>query len=138
MLRRDYLQKQLEELARVLGKMLDEILKLRTEGKTDEAYALAKESLIEKFELDMENILALSLADFKNLVIESNRSNPVQLSYLADLLYTSATLSKEKGERGQALELFKRSLMIYEYLDKSQRTYSAERHEKINNIKKEL
>ena len=138
MQKRDYLQKQLEELARLLGKTILDILQLRSEGKINEAYTLATESLIKKFKLEMDNILALSQEDFRKLVIESNTSNPVQLNYLAELLFTTGELLKEKNEKEKMKELFKRSFMIYDHLNKTERTFSLDRQEKMDHIKKEL
>jgi hypothetical protein len=138
MLKRDFLLKQMEEFARVMNKIISEILRLKNEGKTDEAYALAKDSLIEKFELDMENILALTIDDFRKVVVENTTSNPVQLNYLAELLYTTAELLKEKEEHHKADDLFRKSLMLYEYLNKTERTYSPERQEKIANITRQI
>jgi hypothetical protein len=138
MQKRDFLLKQLEEFATVMSKVISRILQLRNENKTDEAYTLAKKSLIEKFELDMENILALSVDDFRKVVVETNSSNPVQLNYLAELLYTTAGLLKEKNEHDKTKDLFIKSLVIYEHLNRTDRTFSAERQEKIENIKRQL
>jgi hypothetical protein len=138
MLKRDYLQKQLEELSKVLRKMIGDLTGIRSEGNIDDAITFAKESLTKHFELDMENLIALSMDDFKRIVVEANTSNPVQLNYLAELLFTTGELMKEKGDFGKTKELFSRSLMIYEHLNKTERTYSAERQEKINTIRKEI
>ncbi|HEY0031195.1 MAG TPA: hypothetical protein VGC65_10585 [Bacteroidia bacterium] len=133
MQQRDYIKRQLEELGKVLAKILADIMRLKEHGKIQEAYVLAKDNLVSQFDLDMEHILSLSKEDFQLLIIKGNQLNPTQLNYLAELLYTSAGLLEEKEEQ-QINDLYTKALLIYQHLNRVEKTFSIEREKKITAI----
>jgi hypothetical protein len=62
--------------------------------------------------------------------------NDEDLEKLADIFFL---IAEEYGQRGiegaKKKKLFRRSLIVYEYLDKTGSTYSLDRHTKIEIIK---
>lgn len=135
MIQRDFIKRQLEELGRAIGKVISEILKLKELGKLDEGIVMTQKTLESTFDLDIENILSLPLNNFVETLIKEKKYSPVHLNYLGDVLFIAAELYDQKGEKKRSKELYQRVLVIFNYIDQTEKTFSLERNNKIEKIK---
>ena len=132
---RDLIKDQIEQLGKVLGKILSDFLGLKAQGKVAQGIEISNENLKSELDLDIEIILSL---------------NGQELSeYLKDKKLTSEHIEKlidfiaEIGEhtmltdKNQAIRIFKKILEMYKIVNAISNAYSFERihkEEKIKNV----
>ena len=135
MIQRDFIKRQLEELGRAIGKVISEILKLKEQGKLDEGIVMTQKTLEGTFDLDFENVLSIPSDNIVETLIKEKKYSSVHLNYLGDVLFTCAELFEQKGEKKKSKELYQRVLIIFNYIDQTEKTFSLERNNKIEKIK---
>jgi hypothetical protein len=57
---------------------------------------------------------------------------------LGDLLFIAAELFEQKGEKKKEKALYQQVLMIFNYVNQTEKTFSLERNNKIEKIKNKL
>lgn len=131
MLRKDLIEKQVEELSRVLAKMLAEALGLKTDtGRNAETIS---QTLQQQLDLNTDALVRLSDEDFLHTLRATGKFDSGNLEKLGDLL----ALLAESGTESQS-ELFRKSLALYQYIDRSDKIFDAQRQAKIEKIKKQI
>ena len=91
MLRKDTMLYDIEKLAQVLAT----ILGLKQHGKVEEAHELINETLLNDFELDLQNLNTISVHDFA-LLLKKNNYNDKKLDLLGQLIFESAHPFREE------------------------------------------
>jgi hypothetical protein len=71
------------------------------------------------------------------LIKEHNYTNG-HLEILAELFNAEAELEFSQGNKSDSLKYFEKSLILFEFIDREQKTYSAERQEKMNSISEKI
>jgi len=131
----DYLKKSIDQLGKVLSRLLGDILGLKNQGSLIEMISLVEETL--KSELSIDLLALFSIP--KNRLIETIQQNKEisndNLDKLAEILSYIANEEKNKEKRNK---FFEHILEIYNYLENNDKTYSIERYYKIEKIKKEI
>lgn len=133
--RRDYFQNQMDQMARVLGKLLADLLGLKSEGKILEANDLTLEVFSKDIGFDFEeikNIVPELLLDF---LIEKKQFSDEHIQHVANILFE---LGMEKEKYEDKAILYKRAYVLYEYLNSVGTTFSFDFLLKMNRIKEEL
>jgi hypothetical protein len=134
MFQKDYILRMIE----MLGDLIAAVLGLIKKGK----YKQASEQL-GKIYYDM---LKEDAAFFRNiptdelthkLLAEHNYTNG-HLEILAELFSTEAELELAQGNRSGCLEYSKKSLVLFEFIDREQKTYYPERDEKMRTIRERI
>jgi hypothetical protein len=130
----DYLKKRIDQSGKVLTKLLDNFLKLKSAGKINEAIQQTDLGLEQLFNLDPQQWRSLSSEQF-NSKLRETKLNDHNLNLLAELFFQSAM--EYTGEDGVKYRngLFKKVLVIYDDLNSRENTYSMERHFRIERIK---
>lgn len=133
---RDYLIRQIEEMAIFLGILLRRILKLKEENQQDQMETAVKEALIQEMKLDIDQAIVLENPDFLKTVKEYFKSDD-QLEKLADIL-------KVLGENiGQSFtptkaNYLQKSLFLFVHLQENSSVFSFERRVKIQQVQELL
>ncbi len=118
MLRRDYLQAEIEKLNLILAK----ILGLKKEGNFSLAEELTAQTLLEEFDTDINNIQNASVEEFE--VFLNNKSYPLQkLTVLGQLLFESVYPFEETAITDAVLH---KVLLVYRLLEEKHHTQSFE------------
>jgi hypothetical protein len=134
MYQKDYILRMIE----MLGNLIAGILGLIKKGE----YKLASEHL-GKIYYDM---LKEDAAFFRTipadeltykLLNEHNYTNS-HLEILAELFNAEAELELAQGNRSGCLEYSKKSILLFEFIDREQKTYSLERTEKMAAIRNRI
>lgn len=137
--RRDYLQKQVDQLGKVLGKILSDLLVLKSPAQVSEGIVMANQTLEKESGLDMEELMDIPAAHFIDVLTTEKQVNPENLEKLADILLFMAehTEHNEKDNNRQKI-IYQKCLIIYEYLTGKEHSYSFDWHMKIEKIKKNM
>jgi hypothetical protein len=132
----DWLMKQINLLARVLGKILADLLGLKSRGQVEEGIEAAGQTLKSELDLNIDELILIPVEQFIKILKKDRQFGDEDLEKLADIFFLIAEEFDQKSiEDEKRKKLFERSLAIYQYLDKTGSTYSFERHEKIKKIK---
>ena len=135
---RDYLMRQIEQMGRVLGKILADLIGLKQQGQVSEGMGIVEQTLKSELDIDIYELIKIPVDDFVETLKKDKNFADENLDSFADLLFHIAGIFNQKGGNQKAKDLFQRSLVIYEYLHETQNTYSFERFNKIQDFKKIL
>jgi hypothetical protein len=133
--RRDYLKKQIDQLGRVLGKMLADMLGLKQQGQVGEAMQLVDETMQRVLSLNLISMIAVSPRELVVWLRQEHQFQPEHLAPMADILYESAEGFLLQKDTATARALWERAQAIYEHLEATETTFSLERHYRIAQIK---
>ena len=128
---RDYLMRQIEEMARVLGKILAGLLGLKTEGEVTEGIETARQTLKSELGLDTDEIMQVPPSDLIPFLKEKKQFNDLLIEQLANIFFYMSGAPFHNNKIPPNTGLAGRSLLMYEYLDRSSKTFSFERQEKV-------
>jgi len=129
--RRDYFKKQIDQLGRVLGKILADFLSLKNAAKAGEAVESVVQSLATKLNLDPAMLADIPRSEVVDKLIRVYGFSNDNLELLANILLTVA---EERKHDHSWKKLMGHSLTIFQYLEIVDSTYSLERRfKKIKN-----
>jgi len=86
---RDFLKDQIEQMGKVLAKVLADFFHLKNEGNVSEGVEIANQHLREKIDIDIEKLTGLNKAELKDYCMNRNLT--------ADHLESLAEYLKEVG-----------------------------------------
>lgn len=132
----DFIKRQIDQLGRVLGKILSDLLGLKTQGRINEGIEMVDQTLKKALDLNIDNLSAIPTDKFIETLQSNNKLSNDNIEMLADIIFLladEADYRKKVNEKRR--KLYEKSLVIYEYLDKTSSTYSFDRHLKMDKIK---
>jgi hypothetical protein len=128
----DYLMRQINQLGRALGKILANLLGLENKGKVDEEVGIVSQQLKEQLDLDLDEIVRIPTEGFPAMLIKEKGCTNENLNQLADILFIMA--ENYTGEEEGLRRIHEKCLVIYQFLERSDKVYSMERNERIRYI----
>jgi len=131
---RDYLQKQIDLLGKVLGKILADLLGAKNEGNLENQAVQAKQQLQGELDLNISELLQYPDADFIKWLSAEKKFTDEHFEKLAEIMI----LLGESAETENQKALYQKCLVIYSHLEETGNTYSVDRHERIERLKKSL
>jgi hypothetical protein len=135
----DWLIRQINLLGRVLGKILADLIGLKTQGHISEGIEAAEQTLKNELDLNIDDLTSIPTEKFIKTLQEGKKLSDDNFDKLADIFFLIAEELDQSGTNNKKKKkLYDRSLIIYEYLDKTGSTYSFDRHYKIEKIKNAL
>lgn len=133
MIRKDFILRQLEELAKILGILL----KLKTEHKTEEAMELIKEAYSGLLKLDESFVDEETTSEVFLKQVAAKEIEGDALHAFAELLYEDGMLRYENNEDKAFIRLHK-ALILFDLLNRTSPTFSFDRNIKLEKIKRVL
>ena len=133
--RRDYLKKQIDQLGRVLGKMLADLLGLKQQGLVSDGLQMVDETMQRVLSLNLISLIAVSPKELVAWLKKEKQFEPEHLEPMADILYEAAEAYLIEKDTDTARALWERALAIYEHLEETEPTFSLERHYRIEQLK---
>lgn len=125
---RDLIKDQIEQLGRVLGKIIADFLGLKTQGNIGHAMEVSSRQLKDELDLDVEQFLNVSEKELKDF-LNKRHFTAEHIELLADYLF-------EIGRSNQdSLRYLKRSITLLDIADEHSQTISFVRQEKKSTIK---
>ena len=134
--RRDFLKKQIDQLGRVLGKMLADLLGLKQQGQVSEGLKMVDETMQKVLSLNLISLVAVNPKELAGWLQREHQFTPEHLEPMANILYEAAEGFLLQNDAKTAKALWERALALYEHLEASESTFSFERHQHIQAIKK--
>lgn len=131
MQRRDYLDKQIDQLGRALAKMLAQALGLKSGAEAN--IDTVNQMLQQELDIHIDDLIAAPESGFMENLQATGKFNSENFEKLADLLLVVA-----ESDVAKSTAAYRKCLMIYESIDQSDKIYSVARQQKIKIIKTRL
>lgn len=136
MFRKDYVQKAMDQLGQLLGKVLTHFLGFKDfadfQNKADASEAMLKDAL----GVTTEVLLHLPASYWIEKLDE--HFNLTHLAQVADIHFEIAQLYFENEAGKQYADALKQSLLLYKYLEAHDTVYVYERYLKLERLRKQL
>lgn len=130
----DRLKKEIDLMGRILGKILADLLGLKTEDINPDEIRVMHE---EFFSLIDPNLQSLLNSEPKDLIIALKEKGftSAHLDQLSEILFHLASQETDVPTRQN---LLRKALVLLEHLENTETTYSLERHFRLERLRKEL
>lgn len=134
MFRKDFLEKQLEQIGLVVTKLLSDLLPLKNQNNTNLGLEKINEVLKGEFDLSLQTIRELNITGLLDYLTATKNFKAGHLDLLADTLHASIDFAKPEEQK----ILCEKVLLIFEHVNQLNKTYSSDRQQKINNLNKHI
>jgi hypothetical protein len=130
---RDYLKKQIDQLGRVLGKILSDLMVLKNQGNISQGIEITNQAVKSELDYELEALLDIPTDIFIQTLIKHKDVSNENLEKLAEIFLLIADNTAVINKN-----MYEKCLVIYEYLEKTENVYSLYRQWKIERIKHEI
>gem|GEM_PF-6406789 len=131
----DYILKQINQTAQFLAFILSKIFGLSKSGNTEESYMQTNELLKKYLGLDMDEIVHMKDELFISELQKKYKFGNEEFSHLGDILFELANQQKSLGKPSSMM--YAKALLIFDYLETSEKIFSIDRHYKKQKIQDE-
>ena len=134
---RDYLKKQIDQLALMLAKLLTGLAGFKNNTDLSIKIEETKQNLKDELDIDLDGLICLTdlelvkYIQYKNLSFES-------IDRLADIMALISTSPLEVCSLINRKNMLQSSLFLFQYLEKHEVDFSYERHLKIGRLLKKI
>ena len=126
----DHLKKQIDQLGRVLGKILSDLLGLKNQGQLSDGLELTNQAIKGELDLDIQNLIDIPSDKLINTLTKQKHVTNENIEKLAEILLIIADNRPDDNKI-----YYEKCLTIYEHLEKVENIYSLDRQWKIKRIK---
>ena len=130
--------KQINELGRVLGKILADLFRLKAQGKVSDSVQFVNQSLKQKIVLGLDELLEIPMNEMLTLLQTEKNFNDENLESLAELMSETAEIRDPKSDQKLSNRLNLRSLEILEFLNEHSGSFSITRENQLRKIKNRM
>jgi hypothetical protein len=134
MYQKDYILRMVE----MLGEMIAAILGLIKKGEYRQASECLSRIYYDMLKQDASFFRAIPEEGLTTKLLQEHNYTNGHLEILAELFNAEAELELAQGSKSGSLEYSRKSLIIFEFIDSKQKTYSLERTKKITDIKERI
>ncbi len=129
---KDYLTRQIEQMALVLRKLIGKLLNADDLPLLDLEQETPFQELETELNIDFQALIALSNEAFLEKLLNDHHFTTAHLEAFAEILY----LWVSKNETSNQSLLIEKALLIYAYLEKTEAIYSTSRQNKIETLQR--
>ncbi len=130
MIQKDYIQRMLKDIARVIALLM---------GKnTDESLEIINKAYNSWLKLDAAFIDALSDDELIDVLINEKKLHVNHLEFLAELLAKEGELLFNEKDYEKSQNKLKKSLILFDFVDQEQQLFSLDRQATVQKIKQQL
>lgn len=129
--KRDYLMIQIEQLGRVLGKILSDLFGLKSSGRVSESYQLVKESLISELDIDFDILIDMSESQFSSDLSTKLMKSSLLYSQFAELLIETSSIQFDSIKK---LKLLEKTMILYRMEIEINKTFSISHQNKLDSL----
>ena len=133
MIRQDYFKRQVDQLGKVLSKILADLLGKKNSGENGPTAEITSLALKSALGLGIEDMITIPDNDLVNILTQKKDLNREHLETLAEILLNVA--EEDKDTVIKQTEIYKKCLVLLEYAEKQDTTFSLERRKKIERLK---
>jgi hypothetical protein len=134
MYEKDYILRMIE----MLGDFLRAIFGMISRSQYSEATKKLNEAYLSILRNDASFFRKIPADELTTKLIGEHHYTNGHLEILAELLYAEATLNDSMDRLSDSLEYYRKSLLLFEFIDKAYSTYSIERLEKMAQIRSKI
>lgn len=124
---KDYLTRQIEQMALVLRKLIGRLLNADDPTSLENEQESPFQELETALNTDFHALIELSNEDFLDKLLNEHHYTTAHLEALAEINLLLVT----KNERSDRKNLIDKALFIYAFLEKKEAIYSSKRQQKI-------
>lgn len=122
----------------MIGDLISLLLGLIKKGDTDQAEKILERGYVELLRNDASFFRLIPKEQLTDQLIGEHHYTNGHLTVLAELFYAEAMVSKAQNKLNNSLICYEKSLLLFEFLEQEDRTYSEERIEKMKLIKVQI
>ena len=126
----DFLIKQIDLLGKVLGKILSDLLKHKSNSEIFDVYNFVQENLKNDLNIELESLLSFNEKELIAYLSEIQKFENKHIEKIAEILY----LFGDQPKNEKTIVCLEKSLVLYQYIHSTSTTYSHERVAKIDRI----
>lgn len=134
MAQEDRLKKQIEELARVLGKVLANFLR-RNGGSVSDPMESTAQQVKGETDLDLEKLILVPSEEFIKTITSETNLKKDHLEIVADIFFQAGKVYISQGKEEKGRELYRKSIILLQHMTEIDKTYNKVREDKIMEIK---
>ena len=131
MIQKDYIQRMIEQISKVLGLLMGMDV-------PEEKIKIINEAYAHWLKTNPDYLRKLSPDDIVEVLVRGKGYTVEQMEFLAELMAEEGKAEAEKGNTVIAVDLWKKTLVLFDYVDEVQQLFSFERRGKIEDIKSRL
>lgn len=134
-LQRDYLMIQIDQLGKVLGKILADLLGIRSFEESDQ-YDIVKEQLYSELDLNMDELIFRNNEEFMKIISEKLVNNIMLYEKFSDVLNKAGDFYNINSEKRK--QYYSKSLLLLQEIISQTQTFSVDLHTKISNLENKI
>ncbi len=134
MFQKDYILRMVE----MIGDLIAAMLGLIKKGDLEQAEKMLERGYIELLRHDAAFFQIIPKEQLTNQLIEEHHYEHGHLTVLAELFFAEATLSETRQKLSYAQICYEKSLILLEFLEDEDKTWSAKREERITFLKNKI
>jgi hypothetical protein len=132
----DYIKRQIDQLGKVLGLLLANLMGLKNQGNPSDSIEISNKILKSELSIDIDGIMVIPNDQFISTLKENRALSNQNLNQLSEILFLLAENAIDNNIRKNTL--YEKCLIILEYIELTENAYSMDRHFKIDLIKSKL
>jgi len=134
MFQKDYILRMIE----MIGDLIAALLGLIKKGDTDQAEKLLERGYYELLRHDASFFRLIPKEQLTDTLLVEHNYTSGHLAVLAELFYAEAIVSRAQNRMNSSLECYEKSLVLLEFLEEEDKTWSAKREERKTEIKEQI
>lgn len=134
MYQKDYILRMIE----MMGDLIAAILGLIKKGDHEQAEKLIERGYYELLRRDASYFQLIPKEQLTDKLLSDHDYTNGHLAVLAELFFAEATLSEAQNKLNHSLACYEKSLVLLEFLEQDDKTWSAKREERKNLLKERI
>ena len=126
MYQKDYILRMVE----MIGDLIAAFLGLLKKGDLDQAEKLMERGYTELLRNDASFFLLIPKEQLTDKLLGEHHYEHYHLEILSELFFAEASLAEARHKTGHSLECYEKSLLLTEFLEQEDKTWSARREER--------
>lgn len=134
MFQKDYILRMIE----MIGDLIAALVGLIRKGDLEQAEKLLERVYYELLRRDASFFQLIPKDQLTDKLLSDHHYTSGHLGVLAELFYAEATLSEAQNRLNNSLSCYEKSLVLLEFLEKEDKTWSAKREERKSLLKERI
>ena len=134
MYQKDYILRMIE----MLGDFLRAIFGMINKGNYHQATQKLNEVYLNLLRNDAAFFRKIPATELTSTLIGEHHYMNEHLEVLAELFYAEAVLAEARKSQAESLDHYRKSLLLFEFIDSAYNTYSFDRQSRMESIRKKI
>lgn len=134
MFQKDYILRMIE----MMGELIAALLGLIRKGNFDQAERMLEKGYYELLRRDASYFQLIPKEQLTSQLLSNHDYTNGHLEILSELFFAEATLSEAQKKLANAIIYYEKSLILLEFLEREDQTWSAKREERKNLLKERI